>query len=251
MTTHGKLTDAIRILDLIKLDMAADDELAYVESRYQKVLILAYLDKEHDFEKENEHVVSFLSGVPSRYSNLYKGVLALIYMRRKQFRLALESFSLFVKALEILPKTHRLALKLFGQLSILPFIFITDAMSSLEEDAGTELRYLVHLGQGLAKKWKDYSEEGKTVFRIYKSASPIIRSNFKEGIAVLKDGLSGGFATSKNQMEFLKGMYYAVLARFSEDPSQAEKYSSVCSLILDPIGCQGLVNWAKGKTFSF
>ncbi|KAJ3032672.1 hypothetical protein HDU99_010905 [Rhizoclosmatium hyalinum] len=139
-------------------------------------------------------------------------------------------------------------MQLFGYCAIFPFLYFTIVKDADAKKIQTLIETL-NVGVGIAKKlWMVPCVEGAASFRMYLAGQLLLQGKADIAMSVLAKACQG---TILKTMPFIQGLHLAVLARFTTNEPQKQKYTESASLVLSQSGMNGLLEWAKGGEYGF
>ncbi|ORY41877.1 hypothetical protein BCR33DRAFT_718543 [Rhizoclosmatium globosum] len=234
LMTLGKLEDSYN---------AAVENCREVESNDLHVMTLFYavsmemssvfLDKADDAAKYSSLIMSKSDYVATPLTKVFLG----------------STFQDMINAgMALMTAGQHFPMQLFGYCAIFPFLYFTIVKDADAKKIQTLIETL-NVGVGIAKKlWMVPCVEGAASFRMYLAGQLLLQGKADIAMSVLAKACQG---TILKTMPFIQGLHLAVLARFTTNEPQKQKYTESASLVLSQSGMNGLLEWAKGGEYGF
>ncbi|KAJ3319023.1 hypothetical protein HDU76_000665 [Blyttiomyces sp. JEL0837] len=255
----GKLNEARRMLEEQLPALLNNEEhgLTLVFSSLLMVIAI-FTNSQERIQEQRQIIAADKSGTSQVFIGASLASMTLYYLYARDPVKALKSFRQFADNASKMPVNQILPLQLVGQLTIIPFIFLSEGYYSKwkQEDATAELKEfnlsVTLIADQLYRIWRIPYVEGAIAYRLYTAAELLIKDDIKGGLAIIKKGISDRLAPEKALMgskSLIHGLHKGIIGRFSTEAAERNAYKAEGIAILRGIGAECLASWVEGNPF--
>jgi hypothetical protein len=218
-------------------------------------LVLAHTlqDSETKAKAGLENLLSSVTAMTEPNEKMFGGVRSLYEYSLGNKKAALQIFyDMCKQGADKMSTNQILPMQLFGQLTIVPFLFISEITTLSEEDK-IMLKEALEAAVNVADRlWRYPSAEGSATFTLYTCALHLLKGRTSEGLSeLLKAYESRQTRQIVEKMKLYNAYHIAILARFSTKQQTKRMYLEQAKTYIPSINTHSLSRWAQGGNYTF
>ncbi|KAI8845583.1 hypothetical protein BC829DRAFT_399390 [Chytridium lagenaria] len=190
--------------------------------------------------KKYEHIL----GILAPYRRLAMLSATLFHIRCGDFENAYAVIEGFAVASEKMLANQIVPLMIFAHSSIGAILLITEWKDADKVKLEATFKNLFTRTKAI---WSRVTLPGKFACQLIEAAMLLVVGKKKEAVKVLRNGLSHN--TSPKNAGIFAAFHSVVIARFSTNPAERDKYSQAALGLLDKYKLAGFAEWMEGKPY--